>query len=154
MMMSNVLKNLISDFFNIEFKNFKIILMEALDEGKQIGVVFHNDGVFIEIILYDNNTIEIIRLDEGMLYGKNVLMYSSLYGKIRIKREDNYRYTLTFKTYNYFDDMDKQKKTTNTIKLKEPLFDFEKILVLNKIGGVDVCKELIEVHLDEDFIVL
>lgn len=50
--------------------------------------------------------------------------------------------------------MDKQKTTTNTIKLKEPLFDFEKILVLNKIGGVDVCEELVEVHLDEDFIVL
>ena len=46
------------------------------------------------------------------------------------------------------------KKTKNTIKLKEPLFDFKKILVLNKIGGVEVCEELIEVHLNEDFVVL
>ena len=151
MIMSDVLKNLISDFFNIDFRNFKIILMEELDNGKNIGVVFHNDGVFIEIILYDNDTIEILRLDEGMLYGKNVLMYNSEYGKVKIKREDDYKYSLTFKKYNY---VGRCKKTKNTIKLKEPLFDFKKILVLNKIGGVEVCEELIEVHLNEDFVVL
>lgn len=150
-MVSNVLKNLISDFFDVKFENFKIVLMDELNLKKQIGIVFYNDGVFIEFILYDNNEIEVIRLDEGTLYGKNVLMYNSQYGRIKIKNKNDFHYSLTFKAYDYIGEC---RKIKNTVTLKEPLFNFEKVLVLNKIGGVDACKELVEVHLDEEFVVI
>lgn len=150
-MVSNVLKNLISDFFNIKFENFKIVLMDKLNLGGHIGIVFYNDGVFIEFILYGNNVIEVIRLDESTLYGKNILMYNSQYGRIKIKNKNDFNYSLTFKTYDCIGEC---RKIKNTVTLKEPLFNFEKVLVLNKIGGVDACEELIEVHLDEEFVVI
>lgn len=150
-MVSNVLKNLISDFFDVKFENFKIVLMDELNLEKQIGIVFYNDGVFIEFILYDNNEIEVIRLDEGTLYGKNILMYNSQYGRIKIKNKNDFHYSLTFNSCDYIGEC---RKIKNTVTLKEPLFNFEKVLVLNKIGGVDACKELVEVHLDEEFVVI